>query len=96
MRMIMSHALVNFFVPSFVLPCAAYAYVTSEDQALLHQHIIIIFLLSFKAGTDEQVFPSQVLFARICTDGKNFPLTRSYNWSKDVYATQLFSKENCP
>ena len=31
--MLMSHASVNFFVLSFVLPCA-YAYAASEDQAL--------------------------------------------------------------
>ena len=31
MSMLMSHASVDFFVLSFVLPCA-YAYVASEDQ----------------------------------------------------------------
>ena len=33
MSMLMSYASVDFFVLSFVLSCA-YAYVTSEDQAL--------------------------------------------------------------
>ena len=33
MSMLMSHASVDFFVLSFVLPCA-YAYVASENQAL--------------------------------------------------------------
>ena len=33
MLMLMSHASVDFFVLSFVLPCA-YAYVASENQAL--------------------------------------------------------------
>ena len=33
MSMLMSHALVNFFVLSFVFPCA-YAYVASENQTL--------------------------------------------------------------
>ena len=37
MSMLMSYASVDFFVLSFVLSCA-YAYVTSEDQAL---HTII-------------------------------------------------------
>ena len=32
MSILMSHALVDFFVSSFVLPCA-YAYVAIEDQA---------------------------------------------------------------
>ena len=34
MSMLMSHASVDFFVLSLVLPCA-YAYVASEDQALI-------------------------------------------------------------
>ena len=33
MSKLMSHASVDFFVSSFVLPCA-YAYVASENQAL--------------------------------------------------------------
>ena len=37
MSMLMSHASVDFFVLSFVLPCA-YAYVASENQALEHPY----------------------------------------------------------
>ena len=36
MSMLMSYASVDFFVLSFVLPCA-YAYVASEDQALVNK-----------------------------------------------------------
>ena len=39
MSMLMSYASVDFFVLSFVLSCA-YAYVTSEDQALHHMFTI--------------------------------------------------------
>ena len=35
MSMLMSHASVDFFVLSFVLPCA-YAYVASEHQLAVH------------------------------------------------------------
>ena len=38
MLMLMSHASVDLFVLSFVLPCA-YAYVASENQALLVNHM---------------------------------------------------------
>ena len=39
MSILMSYASVDFFVLSFVLSCA-YAYVTSEDQALLANLIV--------------------------------------------------------
>ena len=42
----MSHASVDLFVLSFVLPCA-YAYVTSENQALLSEAASFGILLSF-------------------------------------------------
>ena len=45
MTMLMSHASVDFFVLSFVLPCA-YAYVASENQAL--QFYSILFYSSQK------------------------------------------------
>ena len=38
MSMLMSHASVDLFVLSFVLPCA-YAYVASENQALLLEFV---------------------------------------------------------
>ena len=41
MSVLMSHASVDLFVLSFVLPCAyayAYAYVANENQALLITH----------------------------------------------------------
>ena len=41
MSMLMSHASVDLFVLSFVLPCA-YAYVASENQALLFVYYLNI------------------------------------------------------
>ena len=44
MSMLMLHASVDFFVLSFVLPCA-YAYVASENQALVTSPVYNMFTL---------------------------------------------------
>ena len=61
--MLMSHASVDLFVLSFVLPCA-YAYVASENQALRQTTNVRHFVRYKNKIIDREMFYLQDLFKR--------------------------------